>query len=88
MNNANELIKILGPEIDAKCAEIAQRRSEKTLNRIFAAVAVLLLVVPTVLVFFGVSLLVIFAPIVFVSAVLVAASPIFISKGVQDYERI
>lgn len=88
MYNADELIKKLEPEIDTKCAEIAQRRSEVTLNRIFAAVAVLMLVVPTVLTFFGVSLLVIFAPIIFVSAVLIAASPIFISKGARDYERV
>ena len=82
MEKADVLIRVLEPEIEKKCAEI------RLLTRIFAAAAIVLLILPTVLVFMGISALVIFAPFIFISAVFLAASPILMSKGAENYEQI
>ncbi len=86
MEKVDILIQALEPEIDAKCAEIKQKKSERLLTRVFIAVAVLMLTVPAMLIFFGISLITVFVPIVFVGAVFLAASPILMSKGVKCYE--
>lgn len=88
MEKADVLIRVLEPEIEKKCAEIRQKKNERLLTRIFAAAAIVLLILPTVLVFMGISALVIFAPFIFISAVFLAASPILMSKGAENYEQI
>ena len=86
MEKADVLIRALTPEIEAKCAEIRQRKSERLLTRIFIAAAVLMLIVPALLIFRGISLFTVFIPIIFIGAVFLAASPILMSKGVKCYE--
>ena len=86
MENVDILIRAREPEIDAKCAEIKQKKSEKLLTYVFMAVAALLLIVPALLIFFGVSVFTVFVPIVFVGVTFLAATPILISKGVKCYE--
>ena len=86
MEKVDILIQTLEPEIEAKCAEIRQKKSEGLLTKAFLAAAVLMLTVPAALVFFGVSLLAVFIPIIFVGLVFLAASPVLISKGAECYE--
>lgn len=88
MENAEVLIRALESEIDMKCAEIRRKKSEKLLTGVFIAVAAIMLTVPSLLVFFGISSLAVFVPIIFVGAVLLAASPILVSKGAENYEQI
>ena len=83
MEKVDILIQALSPEIDAKCAEIKQKKSEKTLMRVFAAAALIMLTIPALLVFFGVSLITIFIPIIFIGTVFLTASPILFSKGAR-----
>lgn len=66
MEKADILIQAFEPEIEAKCAEIRQKKSEGLLIMIkaFLAAAALMLTVPAALVFFGVSLLAVFIPII------------------------
>lgn len=88
MEKVDILIQSLEPEIDAKCAQIRQKKSEGLLAKVFVAVALLMLIVPTVFIFLGVSIFAVLIPIVFVGAVFLAALPIFMSKGVEIYEQI
>lgn len=86
MEKVDVLIRTLEPEIDRKCAQIKQRKSERLLTGIFIALAIILLLLPAILIFFGVSLFTIFIPIVFVSAVFLITLPVLASKGVEVYE--
>ena len=86
MQDVDILLNTLEPEIEAKCAEIKRKKSERALTAAFVSSAAALLIIPTVLTFFGVSLIAVFLPLAFVSAALVAASPLLISKGVKSYE--
>ncbi len=86
MDKADILIQTLSPEIDAKCAEIRQKKSERLLTKVFIAAAVLMLTVPALLIFFGISFLTVFIPIIFVGAVFLVSSPVLMSKGVKCYE--
>ena len=63
MEKAEILIRVLEPEIDAKCAEIRQKKSERLLTKVFVASAAIMLTIPALLIFFGVSLFTVFIPI-------------------------
>ena len=54
----------------------------------FISIAAMLLVVPEVLIFFGISVIAIFVPFIFISVVFLVASPILISKGAETYEQV
>lgn len=86
MEKIDVLIQTLEPEIDAKCAEIKQKKSEKLLTKVFVAAAVLMLIVPVVLIFFGISVFTVFIPIVFVGAVFLTASPVLMRRGAECCE--
>ncbi len=88
MENVDVLIRALEPEIDKKCAEIKKRKSDRVLTRVFISIAAMLLVVPEVLIFFGISAIAIFVPFIFISVVFLAASPILISKGAETHEQV
>lgn len=68
MEKAEILIRVLEPEIDAKCAEIRQKKSERLLTKVFIAAAAIMLIIPALLIFFGVSLFTVFIPIIFIGA--------------------
>lgn len=86
MEKVDILIKALEPEIEAKCAEIRQKKSEKILTKVFIAAAVIMLTVPTLLIFLGIGLFAILIPILFIGIVFLTALPILMSKGVRCYE--
>ena len=88
MEKVDILIRSLEPEIDMKCTEIKQKKSEKRLTRVFLLIAAMFLIIPAVLTFFGISLIRIFIPILFTAAVLVTASPFLMSKGAESYEQL
>ena len=87
MDNVDILLTALEPEIDKKCREIKNIRNEKILTRIFISLAVIMLILPAVLIFAGVSFLTIFAPIIFTAAVFIIVTPIFMSKGEKIYGK-
>ena len=88
MDKVESLILALEPEIDAKCAELKQKREERMLTGLFLAAGGVLLIVPALLIFFGFSLFTVFVPILLVGAVLLAMAPILLSKGAEGYESV
>ena len=88
MEKVDILIQSLEPEIDMKCTEIKQKKSEKILTGVFILVAAMFLIIPAVLTFFGISLMQFFIPILFTAAVFVIASPFLMSKGAESYEQV
>ena len=56
------------------------------LTKVFISAAVLMLTIPVLLIFWGISVVTIFIPIIFIGAVFLTASPILISKGSECYE--
>ena len=88
MDNADILIRALEPEIDMKCSEIKQKKSETLLTKIFLSVAVLLLIIPAMLIFFGINVLTVFVPVIFAGVIILEALPIILGKGAENYGRI
>lgn len=88
MEKADILIRALEPEIDMKCTEIKQKKNEKFMTAIFVSIAAVMLVLPAILIFFGVSPYTVFIPVLFAGAAFAAASPILISKGAERYEQV
>ena len=88
MENVDILISALEPEIDKKCSEIKRKKSERLLTKVFIWVSGLMLIIPALLIFFGIGLITVFVPIVFTGAVFLAVSPILMSKGEENYEQV
>lgn len=88
LDKADILISSLAPEIDKKCTEIRNKKSEKLLTRIFILISAAFLIIPTILIFFGISPVTIFIPVIFISAVLLAASPVITMKGELLHEQV
>ncbi len=88
MDQVEILLKSLEPHIEKKCAELRQRKDERLFAHLFLALSGLILVLPVVLIFFGVSVMMIFLPVLFVAAVILTALSVFISKGAVYDEQI
>lgn len=90
--NADKLIQNLIPEIDKKCDELKAIRREKIQSRLFVILCVIIIVVPALLIFLGVSLTVLIAPILFMSLCVVMLLPIMLNgeisqRGGNSYEQ-
>ncbi len=90
--NADKVIRNLTPEIDKKCDELKAIRKEKLQSRLFVILCVIIIFVPAQLVFFGVSLAVLTAPILFAGLCVVMLLPImlngeFTQGGETEYEQ-
>lgn len=87
-NGAERIIRNLTPEIENKCEEIKAIRKSKIQSRLFAILCVLAVVVPTLLVFVGVSLTVFIIPIVFMCLCIILLLPVLIKEqGGEFYEQ-
>ena len=90
--NADKLIQNLTPEIDKKCDELKAIRREKIQSRLFVILCVIIIVVPALLIFLGVPLTVLIAPILFMSLCVVMLLPIMLNgeiaqRGGNSYEQ-
>lgn len=83
MEKMEQLIASLEPEIEKKCRQLQKKKREKVAQRLFLALIALALILPPVLVFAGVAMAVIWAPIGFIAAGFFVLSPLLISKGVS-----
>lgn len=84
--DVEKMLAVLEPAIDEKCTEIKRNRKEKTQQSIFAIVSIMLLIIPSLLVFIGVNVIyfLIIASIV-ISVVIFTTLPLVIkieSRGV------
>lgn len=79
------LLEHLDMEINKKCLELQQRKRQAALNRLFVLLCIFLLIVPVCLVFIGVNLISILAPLVlFFSVGLLILSPVLFSKDMEE----
>lgn len=90
--NADLLIKSLTPDINNKCEELKAMRKEKIQTRIFALLCATVIVIPALLVFAGVSLTLLVAPIIFMCMSVVILLPILLDgqskeQGGKTYEQ-
>ena len=92
MQNADNLINTLAPEIDRKCEELRELRKEKIQNRLFILLCMAVIIIPALLVFIGVSLTIIIVPILFMSLCVVLLLPTLLNglpsnQGGKIYEQ-
>ena len=55
--DVENLLKVLEPSIDEKCKEIRHKKEEKAKERLFVFIIMILLIVPSSLVFIGLNLI-------------------------------
>lgn len=87
-NNADKMIAALTPEIEKKCVQLQEARKMKAGSQLFILLCIAVIVIPTVFVFFGLSLIALIIPVVFMAVSLLILSPILINQqGGCTYER-
>ncbi len=89
----DELICELTPAINEKCDELIKKRKAVIQLRLFIALCILTVTVPTSLVFAGISLTLIIVPVVFMSLCVLLLLPVLLSnhekeQGGNLYEQI
>ena len=87
-SNAEHMIKALTPEIEKKCEELQNTRKERLKLRVFVFVAL----VPAMLVFLGIALTMLVAPLIFMALSIVLLLPVLLSgknaaQGGNVYEQ-
>lgn len=88
-DNVEKAIYNLTPAIENKCNEIKAQRKEKLKSRIFVILCVLTVIIPTLLVFAGISLTMFILPIIITSLSVVMLLPILINnEGEKNYEQV
>lgn len=82
--NADQMIKKLSPAIEEKCGELKAARKERLQTRIFVILCAMAALIPALLVFCGVSLTVLIAPLVFMSLSVLLLLPVLLSGRTTD----
>ena len=83
-SNVDRMLVNLVPNIDQKCEEIKAARKERLQSRAFALLCIMVAVIPALLVFAGVSLTVLIAPLVFMSLSVILLLPVLLSGKAAD----
>lgn len=82
MDKSDELLNVLDDEIEKKCFEIKQKKSEKRLQRFFVTACVLFVILPFLFTFAGVNLLTLFIPaVIFLAVSFILLIPILINNN-------
>ena len=81
--SADTLLRDLAPEIDRKCAALQRARRERLEARLFLLLCAMVVLLPALLVFAGVSLTLLLAPLAFLSLSMVLLLPILLSHADQ-----
>lgn len=77
--NVDRMLEELTPAIEEKCEELKKIRRECLQNRIFVLLCGMVLLIPSLLVFFGVSLTVMITPVVFMSLSVILLLPVLLT---------
>lgn len=80
------------PAIEQKCAELQTARKERLQSRLFVLLCAMVVLIPALLVFAGVSLTVLIAPLAFMALSVLLLLPVLLSgkagnKGGGIYEQ-
>mgnify|MGYP007104469133 FL=1 len=91
-SNVDRMISNLTPAIEQKCAELQTARKERLQSRLFVLLCAMVVLIPTLLVFAGVSLTVLIAPLAFMALSVLLLLPVLLSgkaenKGGGIYEQ-
>lgn len=78
-SNADELIRALTPAIEQKCGELQRARKERLQSRLFVLLCAMVVFVPALLVFAGISLTMLLAPLGFMSLSVLLLLPVLLS---------
>lgn len=91
-SNVDRMIQNLTPAIEQKCEQLQAARKERLQSRIFVLLCAMVVLIPALLVFAGVSLTLLIAPIVFMSLSVIVLLPVLLSgkaenQGGSRYEQ-
>lgn len=91
-SNVDRMISNLTPAIEQKCAELQTARKEWLQSRLFVLLCAMVVLIPALLVFAGVSLTVLIAPLAFMALSVLLLLPVLLSgkagnKGGGIYEQ-
>ena len=91
-SNVDRMISNLTPAIEQKCAELQTARKERLQSRLFVLLCAMVVLIPALLVFAGVSLTVLIAPLAFMALSVLLLLPVLLSgkagnKGGVIYEQ-
>lgn len=79
ISDVDRMLENLAPDIERKCEELQAVRKERLQTRVFALLCAMVMIVPVLLVFAGVSLTVLIAPLLFMSLSVILLLPVLLS---------
>ncbi len=78
-SNVDRMINNLTPTIEQKCEELQIARKERLQSRLFILLCAMVVFIPALLVFAGVSLIILIAPLVFMALSVLLLLPVLLS---------
>lgn len=78
-SNVDRMINNLTPAIEQKCEELQTARKERLQSRLFVLLCAMVVMVPALLVFAGVSLTILIAPLAFMALSVLLLLPVLLS---------
>lgn len=85
-SNVDRMISNLTPAIEQKCAELQTARKERLQSRLFVLLCAMVVLIPALLVFAGVSLTVLIAPLAFMALSVLLLLPVLLSGKAGNKE--
>ena len=83
-SNVDHMIDDLTPAIEQKCEELRAARRERLQSRGFVLLCIMVVLIPALLVFAGVSLTTLIAPLCFMSLSVLLLLPVLLSGRTAD----
>ncbi len=78
-SNVDRMINNLTPTIEQKCEELQIARKERLQSRLFILLCAMVVLIPALLVFAGVSLTILIAPLAFMALSVLLLLPVLLS---------
>ena len=78
-SNVDSMISNLTPAIEQKCEELQTARKERLQSRLFVLLCAMVVMIPALLVFAGVSLTILIAPLAFMALSVLLLLPVLLS---------
>lgn len=78
-SNVDRMINNLSPAIEQKCEELQTARKERLQSRLFVLLCAMVVMIPALLVFAGVSLTILIAPLAFMALSVLLLLPVLLS---------
>ncbi len=82
--NVDRMINNLTSDIEQKCEELRTARKERLQTRLFVILCTMVVLIPTMLVFIGISLTVLIAPIAFMALCVALLLPVLLYSKAEN----